>query len=115
MEFYEYSKQLVANETPLDPVEVDEKIREIAFDMVKHEYCLLFNPDLRQYVFFHNKETACPRTFAKELSETLLNRGQILLVDNEKGVWEIWIKDIYDGKFYLYQLHDYTDSVIEVN
>ncbi len=52
---------------------------------------------------------------AKEISETLYNRGKILLVDKQKdGSWEIWIRDSLTDENFAYYLFPYDNGVVEV-
>ena len=114
MSLYEYSKQVVANEVPMDPILFNQKMIEVSMDMVEHTYMMLLCHDRRDYTIFHianaNKKIA-----AKEISETLYNRGKILLVDKQKdGSWEIWIRDSLTDENFAYYLFPYDDGVVEV-
>ena len=114
MSLYEYSKQVVANEVPMDPILFNQKMIEVSMDMVEHTYMMLLCHDRRDYTIFHitnaDKEIA-----AKEISETLYNRGKILLVDKQKdGSWEIWIRDSLTDENFAYYLFPYDDGVVEV-
>ena len=114
MSLYEYSKQVVANEVPMDPILFNKKMMEVSMDMVEHTYMMLLCHDRRDYTIFHianaDKEIA-----AKEISETLYNRGKILLVDKQKdGSWEIWIRDSLTDENFAYYLFPYDDGVVEV-
>ena len=114
MSLYEYSKQVVANEVPMDPILFNKKMMEVSRDMVEHTYMMLLCHDRRDYTIFHitnaDKEIA-----AKEISETLYNRGKILLVDKQKdGSWEIWIRDSLTDENFAYYLFPYDNGVVEV-
>ena len=114
MSLYEYSKQVVANEVPMDPILFNQKMIEVSMDMVEHTYMMLLCHDRRDYTIFHianaNKKIA-----AKEISETLYNRGKILLVDKQKdGSWEIWIRDSLTDENFAYYLFPYDNGVVEV-
>ena len=114
MSLYEYSKQVVANEVPMDPILFNKKMMEVSMDMVEHTYMMLLCHDRRDYTIFHitnaDKEIA-----AKEISETLYNRGKILLVDKQKdGSWEIWIRDSLTDENFAYYLFPYDDGIVEV-
>lgn len=107
---YDVAKQMVLNEEVMDTIAANIKIQEFSSTVKNNTYYMLFNPDLRQYVVFHvtNKDN-----LAKELQEVLLNRGQLLLIDNsEKGVCEFWVKDKFDNEPYMYQFYQY--EVVEV-
>ena len=114
MSLYEYSKQVVANEVPMDPILFNKKMIEVSTDMVEHTYMMLLCHDRRDYTIFHITNTD-KKIAAKEISETLHNRGKILLVDKQKdGSWEIWIRDSLTDENFAYYLFPYDDGVVEV-
>ena len=114
MSLYEYSKQVVANEVPMDPILFNKKMIEVSMDMVEHTYMMLLCHDRRDYTIFHITN-ADKKNAANEISETLLNRGKILLVDKQKdGSWEIWIRDSLTDENFAYYLFPYDDGVVEV-
>ena len=114
MSLYEYSKQVVANEVPMDPILFNKKMIEVSIDMVEHTYMMLLCHDRRDYTIFHITNTD-KKIAAKEISETLYNRGKILLVDKQKdGSWEIWIRDSLTDENFAYYLFPYDDGVVEV-
>ena len=114
MSLYEYSKQIVANEVPMDPILFNQKMIEVSMDMVEHTYMMLLCHDRRDYTIFHIAN-ADKKIAAKEISETLYNRGKILLVDKQKdGSWEIWIRDSLTDENFAYYLFPYDDGVVEV-
>ena len=114
MSLYEYSKQVVANEVPMDPILFNKKMIEVSTDMVEHTYMMLLCHDRRDYTIFHIAN-ADKKIAAKEISETLHNRGKILLVDKQKdGSWEIWIRDSLTDENFAYYLFPYDNGVVEV-
>ena len=114
MSLYEYSKQVVANEVPMDPILFNKKMIEVSMDMVEHTYMMLLCHDRRDYTIFHITNTN-KKIAAKEISETLCNRGKILLVDKQKdGSWEIWIRDSLTDENFAYYLFPYDNGVVEV-
>ena len=114
MSLYEYSKQVVANEVPMDPILFNQKMIEVSMDMVEHTYMMLLCHDRRDYTIFHIAN-ADKKVAAKEISETLYNRGKILLVDKQKdGSWEIWIRDSLTDENFASYLFPYDDGVVEV-
>ena len=114
MSLYEYSKQVIANEVPMDPILFNKKMIEVSIDMVEHTYMMLLCHDRRDYTIFHITNTD-KKIAAKEISETLYNRGKILLVDKQKdGSWEIWIRDSLTDENFAYYLFPYDDGVVEV-
>ena len=114
MSLYEYSKQVVANEVPMGPILFNKKMIEVSMDMVEHTYMMLLCHDRRDYTIFHIANTD-KKIAAKEISETLYNRGKILLVDKQKdGSWEIWIRDSLTDENFAYYLFPYDNGVVEV-
>ena len=114
MSLYEYSKQVVANEVPMDPILFNQKMIEVSMDMVEHTYMMLLCHDRRDYTIFHIAN-ADKKIAAKDISETLYNRGKILLVDKQKdGSWEIWIRDSLTDENFAYYLFPYDNGVVEV-
>lgn len=113
---YDMAKQMVANEEAMDTILLNKNILEISKKM-NDKYYLLICPDLRQYVFLSLSTSACPEKIRQELFSILVNRGDVLLIDNtneEKEIWEFWIKDKFDGEIYMYQLTNYTNQTVEV-
>ena len=114
MTLYEYSKQIVANEVPMDPILFNQKMIEVSIDMVKHTYMMLLCHDNRDYTIFHIAN-ADKKNAAKEISETLYNRGKILLVDRQNDdSWEIWIRDSLTDENFAYYLFPYDNGVVEL-
>ena len=114
MSLYEDSKQVVANEVPMDPILFNKKMIEVSMDMVEHTYMMLLCHDRRDYTILHITN-ADQKIAAKEISETLYNRGKILLVDKQKdGSWEIWIRDSLTDENFAYYLFPYDNGVVEV-
>ena len=114
MSLYEYSKQVVANEVPMDPILFNKKMIEVSADMVEHTYMMLLCHERRDYTVFHITNTN-KKIAANEISETLYNRGKVLLVDKQKdGSWEIWIRDSLTDENFAYYLFPYDDGVVEV-
>ena len=114
---YSVAKQLVENETPIDPIQFNREMISVAEKIYlgSDQYYFLICPDLRQYVMFHVNDYSTVESIQKEISETLLNRGTILLIDKDnedKKIWEFWIKDVFDNQNYMYQLTPY--EVVEV-
>ena len=114
MTLYEYSKQLVANETPMDPIEYNQAIIGMAEGLYKNKYVMLLCHDRRDYTIFAIKSSNS-KDFAKDLAETLSNRGSLLLADRQdSGAYEIWIRDFATNEDFAYYLFDYTNGVVEV-
>ena len=70
MSLYEYSKQVVANEVPMDPILFNKKMIEVSTDMVEHIYMMLLCHDPRDYTIVHIT-SAGKKIAAKEISDTL--------------------------------------------
>lgn len=79
-------------------------------------YAMLLCHERRDYTVFHLYEKQNPNPpaiAAKELINCLLNRGEILSIEetNDKA-WEIWLR--IDKEIYCYYLFNYDNAVIEV-
>ena len=104
---YEMAKQM-------DMICLNKKLIELAKRMInKKEYYMLICPDNRQYVVFHINNSTTTEKIKDNLLEVLLNRGSVLLVDEEKNdIVEFWLKDKFTDNIYMYQLIPY--EVVEV-
>lgn len=114
MTLYEMSKQLAAQERPMDPILFNQNMIGVASDFAGSKYLMLLCHDRRDYTIFH---LASPQTkdLARELAETLVNRGKVLVIDKQKdGAWEIWIRDIDTNENFAYYLFNYDHGVVEV-
>ena len=111
---YEMAKQMVAIEKQMDMICLNKKFIELAKKMInKKEYYMLICPDNRQYVVFHINNSTTTEKIKDNLLEVLLNRGSVLLVDEEKNdIVEFWLKDKFTDNIYMYQLIPY--EVVEV-
>lgn len=122
---YEFNQSAMNNEKPLDPILLNEKIKEVVKDMRTNKnnnvrfYWMLLNNSRKDYTVFHIKEPNTYNLFIvkqleKDLKETLQNRGQVLSIDQqEDGNYEIWIRDLETQENIVYYLFDYTIAVIE--
>lgn len=111
---YEFNQNAYSNEKPYDMVALGIKLKEIEEDLIKNEYWMLLCHERRDYTMFvnHSKEKG---NFAKELKETLMNRGYILDIQKqEDGNFEIWIRDFNTEENFAYYLFEYGSGVIEV-
>lgn len=123
MELYDMAKQLAAQDNPMDPILFNQKMLEIALDFVKTaEYTMLLCNERRDFTILHVGEycnemewKSIEKWYAKDLSDTLLNRGQVIHADKQKdGAWEIWIRDTETNENFAYYLFNYTDAIVEV-
>lgn len=118
MSLYDYSKQLVANEEPMDVITLNKTILNVAEDMLEYKYWMLLCNDRRDYTVFnissYNNGFKTKDLISNELVPTLLNRGQVLLVDKQPdGSYEIWIRDPETLENFAYYLFKY-EGVIEI-
>lgn len=116
---YDMVKQIIDSKKPISENEAKQELRKIAKVMKHHPLNNYFMicPDLRQYVMFEVcSEPETPLILAT-LKDVLDNRGTILDIDSsaaDSQIWEIWIRDKYDEKVYMYQLTNYTENLIIV-
>ena len=118
---YEFNKQAMKNEPPMDPILFNTTVHDIAEEIRsgKESYWMLLNHERRDFTLFHiKKENAILKfmtdSLASDLKETLRNRGQILSIDKlVDDNYEIWIRDIDTEENFAYYLFDYTEAVIE--
>lgn len=119
LSFYEYSKQIVAQEHPMDPIIMNKKIIDLSRQMLSYRYIMLLCHERRDYTIFNlncaSTEMGDEELLTKEISETLNNRGQVLLIDEQPdGAYEIWIRDVDTQENFCYYLFNYTEGVIEI-
>lgn len=113
---YDFNKQAIANEPPLDMIEfnidTDNLISDIMAQAVKgHKYWMLLNNERKDYTVFIllTKEGTL-----KEFRETLQNRGQVISIDKqEDNNYEIWIREPETQENFVYYLFDYTFGIIK--
>jgi len=122
MELYDMAKQIAAQDTPMDPIIFNQTMLAIGHDMERKEYIMLLCNERRDFTIFHLGEycdevqwSDIGKMFAKDLSDTLVNRGQVLYADRQKdGAWEIWIRNTETKENFAYYLFDYGDAIVEV-
>ena len=113
---YDFNKQAIANEPPLDMIEfnidTDNLISDIMAQAVKgHKYWMLLNNERKDYTVFIllTKEGTL-----KEFRETLQNRGQVISIDKqEDNNYEIWIREPETQENFVYYLFDYTFGIVK--
>lgn len=115
--YYDVNKQLMQNERPLDPIELNLKAIEVKKALFKRgvpNYLMLLCHDRRDYTVFEfkNCDDVALGRFEKDFKECLTNRGTILTIEEtEDGAWEIWIRDSSNDNF-CYYLFDYSSAVL---
>lgn len=119
LSLYEMNKQLMANESPLDPIMLNQKVRQLTDFMVtdnnsNDDYFMLLCNERKDFTVFHITEKATVSYTDKEIRETLNNRGFVLSIDKqEDGNFEIWIRDFDTKENFVYYLFNYKFGVIE--
>ena len=117
---YDFNKEAMKNEKPLDPIELHNKVKTIAeemYDSEEHDehYWMLLCHDRRDYTIFNIIACQNHKDIEFELKPTLLNRGNIISIDKQPDEnWEIWIRDDANENF-VYYLFPYDNGIIEVN
>ena len=118
---YDFNKEAMKNEKPLDPIMFNKKTQEVAkniWENIEHysfQYWMLLCHDRRDYTLFNILNIKNTESIIKELRPTLLNRGKIISIDKQPNeAWEIWIRDDNDENF-AYYLFPYDIGVIEIN
>lgn len=119
---YDFNKEAMKNEKPLDPIQFNVKTKEVAQDMWEFiedcgiQYWMLLCHERRDYTLFNILSAIDADSIIKELRPTLTNRGQILSIDKEsETTWEIWIRDNETNENFAYYLFQYDTGVIEIN
>ena len=119
---YDFNKEAMKNEKPLDVIQFNLKTTEVAQDMWDNmedygiQYWMLLCHDRRDYSLFNIIGAVDNEPIVKELRPTLMNRGQILSIDKQPdGAWEIWIRDNETEENFAYYLFQYETGVIEIN
>ena len=112
---YDFNKQAMKNEKPLDPIALNIKVKEVAKDLYEqatkgNSYWMLLSNERRDYTLFI---VLTENGTAVEMLPTLTNRGQVLSIDKqEDNSYEIWIRDPETEENFVYYLFDYGFGVI---
>ena len=115
---YDMNKQIMDQVgEPLNHLELAAKQLQIEdwFNWHVDSYAMLLCHERRDYTIFHlyEKQNPNPPALAsKELIGCLLDRGEILSIEQTDMAWEIWLR--VDKQSYCYYLFPYDDAVIEV-
>lgn len=115
---YDFNKQLMSQAKELRRIDFKDSLNQIK-DFIKekdNKYFMLLckeRSDYTVFVLFKNEDSD-RQVFKKELSECLINRGQVLSIEKtkDKQAYEIWIK--IDEEAFVYYLFPYDLGVIEV-
>jgi len=112
---YEMNKQIMSTLEPMTEADITREIAEIAtwFSYEKNYYFMLLCRERDDYTIIHFLDTSkrCYQA-SQELLESLRNRGEIISIAYEPGVFPIWLR--IDGESFLYHLFPYDTGVIEV-
>lgn len=118
VKLYDLNKQIMHEQKAISPLALQpyqDKIEEW-FNWSIDSYAMLLCHERRDYTIFHLYEKQNPnppQLAAKELIGCLIDRGDILSIDEtEDKAWEIWLR--IDNEEYCYYLFNYDNAVIEV-
>lgn len=118
---YDFNKEAMKNEKPLDIIQFNFLTKEIVEDMIDKlecggQYWMLLCHDRRDYTIFNVIAVSDNTTIEAELRPTLNNRGSVLSIEKQAdGAWEIWIRDFETEENFAYYLFQYDRGVIEIN
>ena len=118
---YDFNKEAMKKEKPLDAIQFNHLTKEIAEDMLNslendEHYWMLLCHEQRDYTLFNVIATSTSIEIENELRPTLHNRGLVLSIEKQKdGAWEIWIRDSYTEENFAYYLFQYDCGVVEIN
>lgn len=112
LSLYDFNKQGMAQEKPLDAIDFNRQIINMIEDIAaRSKYWMLLCRERNDYTVFIilTKEGT-----VNEMLEALLNRGQILSIDKQKdGNYEIWIRDINTKENFVYYFFDYEFGIVK--
>ena len=113
LNLYEFNKQGMAQEKPLDPLTLNRQVSNMVKDIAaRSKYWMLLSNERKDYTIFI---ILTAQGTYNEMLPTLNNRGQVLSIDKqEDGNYEIWIRDFDTNDNVVYYLFDYNNAIIEV-
>lgn len=117
---YDMNKQIMDQVgSPINPIELYPYQKKIEdwFNWKIDSYAMLLCHERRDYTVFHLYEKQNPNPpalAAQELIGCLLDRGDVLSIEEteDKQAWEIWLR--IDEQSFCYYLFPYDNAVIEV-
>lgn len=117
---YDMNKQIMDQVgSPINPIELYSYQKKIEdwFNWKIDSYAMLLCHERRDYTVFHLYEKQNPNPpalAAQELIGCLLDRGDVLSIEEteDKQAWEIWLR--IDEQSFCYYLFPYDNAVIEV-
>ena len=118
VKLYDLNKQIMHEQKAISPLALQSYQNKIEewFNWSIDSYAMLLCHERRDYTIFHLYEKQNPnppQLAAKELIGCLVDRGDILSIDEtEDKAWEIWLR--IDNEEYCYYLFNYDNAVIEV-
>ena len=118
---YDFNKEAMKNEKPLDPIQFNTLTKDVATDMLANcdddlHYWMLLCHERRDYTVFNIIAYSDVKDIEVELRPTLSNRGTIISIEKQPdGAWEIWVRDIETEENFVYYFFPYDNGVIEVN
>lgn len=111
---YDFNKQAMKNEKPLDPIMLNKKVNEVAkwmFDAA--DYFMLLSNENKDYTVFNCCHSQRTEDIAKEILACLNNRGQVTdVTKQEDGNYEIWLR--IDGEDFVYYIFNYSWGIIDI-
>ena len=118
VKLYDLNKQLMHEQRAISPIALQPYQDNIEdwFNWSIDSYAMLLCHERRDYTIFHLYEKQNPnppQLAAKELIGCLIDRGDILSIDETTDkAWEIWLR--INNEEYCYYLFNYDNAVIEV-
>lgn len=111
---YDINKNLMKNEKKLSSPALANKLKKVQkFFAKENTYFMLLCHDAHDYTVFRLTNIKSAEKATEELKECLLNRGEVLSIDEENnGAFEIWIKN--NEEAFCYYLFPYDNAIIEV-
>jgi hypothetical protein len=113
---YDFNKQAMAQFQPLDPIQLNIKLKEVCDNLYNESlkgkpYWMLLSNERKDYTLFI---VLTSNGICAEMLPTLQNRGQVLTIDKqEDGNYEIWIRDPETKENFVYYLFDYGFGIIK--
>lgn len=114
MTAYEVQQKQYESVTPLDMIDCNRRICEVADKMIESDsvYFMLLCHELRDYTTFVLTSSVEHAALKQALQETLENRGDIMdIYDNAEGGWDIWIRDVVSKRCHMRKLFDASDFI----